>query len=180
MGVLERGTTATDPGRHKRAANSVPHSPLPTVGPMPNLVALGEQFSHTLSLPADSIKSFATRVEDFNPLHHDDAYAAQSRFGGLIASGTQPIAHFTAMLATHFSRYSQPLGLEFEMKLKKAAHVDDTLTMSWKVTDAYWKNSLNGEIVTLAGEVVNQRGELLILGTARILVMPKPAGSSAP
>lgn len=140
---------------------------------MPKIVAIGEQFSHTVTLSADSIKSFATRVEDFNPLHHDDAYAAESRFGGLIASGTQPMSHFTAMLATHFSRYAQPLGLEFDIKMKKAVHADDTLTMTWRVTDAQWKSSLNGEIVTLVGEIVNQRGELLILGGAKILVMPK-------
>lgn len=141
----------------------------------PRVVTIGEAFSTTLSVSADSIKSFATLVNDFNPLHHDDAYAAQSRFGGLIASGTQPTAHFMALLATHYSQYAQPLGLEFDIKLKKAVHSGDALTLNWRVIDAFWKASLNGDLTHLEGEAVNQRGEIVLTGKSTILVMPKPA-----
>ncbi|TDN68297.1 MaoC family dehydratase [Paraburkholderia sp. BL10I2N1] len=140
----------------------------------PRVVTIGETFNTTLSLSADSVKSFATLVNDLNPLHHDDAYAAQSRFGGLIASGTQPSAHFMALLATHFSTYAQPLGLEFDIKLKKAVHANDTLTINWRVRDAWWKPSLKGDLTQLDGNVVNQRGETVLIGTSTILVMPKP------
>jgi acyl dehydratase len=139
----------------------------------PRVVTPGETFSSTLELSVDSIKSFATLVNDLNPLHHDEAYAAQSRFGGLIASGTQPSAHFVALLATHFSTYAQPLGLEFDIKLKKAVRPHDTLTITWRVRDAHWKPSLNGDLTFLEGSVVNQRGELMLTGTSTILVMPK-------
>jgi acyl dehydratase len=137
------------------------------------LVNVGERCSKNLTLSEENIKSFATRVEDFNPLHHDAEYAAQSRFGGLIASGTQPVAYFMAMLASHFCDERQPLGLEFSMKLRKAAHLGDTLTMSWEVTESHWKESLNGDMVTLTGQIVNQRGETVTVGCAKILVMPK-------
>ncbi|MGF6698986.1 acyl dehydratase [Paraburkholderia sp. MM5496-R1] len=140
----------------------------------PRIVTPGETFSSTLELSVDSIKSFATLVVDLNPLHHDEAYAAQSRFGGLIASGTQPTAYFMALLATHFSTYAQPLGLEFDIKLKKAVQAHDTLTITWRVHDAHWKPSLNGDLTYLEGSVVNQRGELMLTGTSTILVMPKP------
>ncbi|CAG4887810.1 MaoC family dehydratase [Paraburkholderia gardini] len=140
----------------------------------PRVVTIGETFSSTLALSADSVKSFASLVNDLNPLHHDDAYATASRFGGLIASGTQPSAHFMALLATHFSTYAQPLGLEFDIKLKKAVYANDTLTITWHVRDAWWKPSLNGDLTQLDGNVVNQRGETVLLGTSTILVMPKP------
>ncbi|WP_233846415.1 MaoC family dehydratase [Paraburkholderia sp. HD33-4] len=140
----------------------------------PRIVTPGETFSSTLELSVDSIKSFATLVVDLNPLHHDEAYAAQSRFGGLIASGTQPTAYFMALLATHFSTYAQPLGLEFDIKLKKAVQAHDTLTIIWRVRDAHWKPSLNGDLTYLEGSVVNQRGELMLTGSSTILVMPKP------
>jgi acyl dehydratase len=141
----------------------------------PRVVTIGETFSATLGLSTESIKSFATLVNDLNPLHHDDAYAAQSRFGGLIASGTQPTAHFMALLATHFSTYAQPLGLEFDIKLKKAVHRADTLTMTWRVVGAFWKASLNGDLTQLEGSVVNQRGETVLIGKSTILVMPASA-----
>ena len=140
----------------------------------PRIVTIGETFSSMFELSADSVKSFATLVNDLNPLHHDETYAAQSRFGGLIASGTQPTAHFMALLATHFSTYAQPLGLEFDIKLKKAVHAHDSLTIRWRVRDAYWKPSLNGDLTHLEGTVVNQRGETVLTGSSTILVMPKP------
>lgn len=144
----------------------------------PRVVTIGETFSDTLALSVESVKSFAALVNDRNLLHHDEAYAAQSRFGGLIASGTQPTAYFMALLATHFSRYAQPLGLEFDIKLKKAVQASDTLTLSWRVRDAYWKSSLNGDLTHLDGTVVNQRGEVLLIGTSTILVMPKGDATS--
>jgi acyl dehydratase len=141
------------------------------------VVTIGETFGATLALSPESVKTFATLVNDLNPLHHDDAYAAQSRFGGLIASGTQPTAHFMALLATHFSQYAQPLGLDFDMKLKRAAHASDVLTFEWRVVDAYWKSSLNGDLVKLEGTTKNQNGDTLVVGRSTILVMPKPSNA---
>jgi len=139
----------------------------------PRVVRIGERFTATLALPPDSIKSFATLVNDHNPLHHDDAYAKASRFGSLIASGTQPTAHLMAMLATHFSVYAQPLGLEFTLKLVHAVKANDVLTMSWQVTDAHWKPGLNGDLVKLEGQALNQHDETMIKASATIVVMPK-------
>jgi predicted Fe-S protein YdhL (DUF1289 family) len=138
----------------------------------PRVVRVGDLFSATLALPATSIKSFATLVNDTNPLHHDDAYAEASRFGSLIASGTQPTAHLMAMLAGPFCALGQPLGLEFGIKLVRAVKVNDVLTMSWKVTDAHWKASLNGDLVKLEGQAINQHGETMVKATATIVVMP--------
>ncbi|RQH04722.1 MaoC family dehydratase [Paraburkholderia dinghuensis] len=140
----------------------------------PRVVKIGETIRSTLALSPDSVKSFARLVNDLNPLHHDDAYAEESRFGGLIASGTQPSAHFMALLATHYSEFAQPLGLEFEIKLKRATYARDVLTFEWRVEDAWWKPSLNGDLVKLAGTAVNQDGETVVTGQATILVMPKP------
>jgi predicted Fe-S protein YdhL (DUF1289 family) len=136
------------------------------------IVTIGESFETTLELPPDSIKHFATLVNDTNPLHHDDAYARASRFGSLIASGTQPTAHLMAMLAAHFSRDAQPLGLEFGIKLTRAVKANDLLTMRWQVIEAKWKASLNGDLVKLEGGARNQLGETVMKATATIVVMP--------
>ena len=137
------------------------------------LVPVGEVLTRTLELTDESIREFAKLAQDFNPLHHDAGYAARSRFGKLIASGTQPSAVFMALLATHFSQRAQPLGLDFALTLKQAACSGDTLTMTWRVSRSRWKKSLGGDLVTLDGEVVNQYGRLVIIGRATIVVMPK-------
>jgi predicted Fe-S protein YdhL (DUF1289 family)/acyl-coenzyme A thioesterase PaaI-like protein len=137
------------------------------------VVLLGESFEATLALSPDSVRQFATLVNDTNPLHHDDAYARASRFGGLIASGTQPTAHLMALLATHFSQYAQPLGLEFGIKLTRAVRADDVLTMRWRVVEAKWKTSLAGDLVKLEGGADNAQGENVMKATATIVVMPR-------
>ncbi|SAL56540.1 dehydratase [Caballeronia arvi] len=136
------------------------------------VVTIGESFDAMLELPPDSIRHFATLVNDTNPLHHDDAYARASRFGTLIASGTQPTAHLMAMLAAHFSRDAQPLGLEFGIRLTRAVKANDVLTMHWRVTEAKWKPSLDGDLVKLEGGARNQLGETVMKATATIVVMP--------
>jgi predicted Fe-S protein YdhL (DUF1289 family) len=136
------------------------------------VVMIGESFEATLSLPPDSIRHFATLVDDRNPLHHDEAYARESRFGALIASGTQPTAHLMAMIATHFSRYAQPLGLEFGIRLTRAVKANDVITMRWQVIEAKWKASLRGDLVKLAGGAMNQAGDTVMKATATIVVMP--------
>jgi acyl dehydratase len=136
------------------------------------VVTVGETFETTLDLPPESIRHFAALVNDTNPLHHDDTYARASRFGTLIASGTQPTAHLMAMLAAHFSRDAQPLGLEFGIKLTRAVKANDTLTLRWRVIEAKWKQSLGGDLVKLEGGASNQLGETVMKATATIIVMP--------
>jgi predicted Fe-S protein YdhL (DUF1289 family) len=136
------------------------------------VVTVGESFEATLALSPDSVRHFATLVNDTNPLHHDDAYARASRFGTLIASGTQPTAHLMALLASHFARVAQPLGLEFGIRLTRAVKADDVLTMQWRIVEATWKASLNGDLVKLEGGARNAQGENVMKATATIVVMP--------
>src|SRR3569833_3254761 len=59
---------------------------------------IGERFERTFVFDADGITAFASMAGDMNPLHHDPAAAAASRFNDKIASGT----HTTSiMLGTH-------------------------------------------------------------------------------
>ncbi len=95
------------------------------------------------------------------------------RFGTLIASGTQPTAHLMVMLAAHFSREFQPLGLEFGIRLTRAVKADDVLTMRWRVVEAKWKASLNGDLVKLEDSASNAQGETVMKSMATIVVMPK-------
>lgn len=78
-----------------------------------------------------------------------------------------------AMLAAHFSRDAQPLGLEFGIRLTRAVKANDTLTMRWRVIDAKWKASLGGNLVKLEGGARNQLGETVMKATATIVVMHK-------
>lgn len=132
---------------------------------------VGERFTQTVRLSAESIRAFANSVGDSNPLHHDEAVAARSRFGGLIASGTHSSALLLGLTASHFSRRAQPLGLEFRVQFHQAVHAGDTLELAWSVTRVQPKASLGGDLVWLDGEARNQRGEVALAAAATLLVM---------
>lgn len=131
---------------------------------------VGERFTDTVHLTAESIRDFADSVGDSNPLHHDEAHAARSRFGGLIASGTHSASLLMALTASHFSRHAQPLGLEFKLHFHRAVRAGDTLELAWTVSRVQWKASLGGDLVWLEGEARNQQGEVALAATATLLV----------
>jgi acyl dehydratase len=140
---------------------------------MRSRAVVGERFTESVPLSAESVRAFADSVGDSNPLHHDEAVAARSRFGGLIASGTHSASLLMALTASHFSRHAQPLGLEFKLHFHRAVHAGDTLQLAWTVTRVQDKPSLGGDLVWLEGEARNQRGEVALAATATLLVVDR-------
>jgi 3-hydroxybutyryl-CoA dehydratase len=51
-----------------------------------------DRFSSSVTLTADSVAAYARAAGDSNPVHFDAAFAAHTRYGRMIASGTQTTA----------------------------------------------------------------------------------------
>jgi acyl dehydratase len=133
-------------------------------------IFVGETFSRTLALDAAAISAFAQSTGDTNPLHHDAAFAAATRFGGIIASGSHVSALLLGMLAGHFAGKGTNVGLDFSVRFRAAVPVDQSITMRWTVTERTAKASLKGDIVTLEGEIVLSDGTLAVTGTAHAAI----------
>ncbi len=133
-------------------------------------ITVGERAERVVTLDAASIAAFATASGDANPLHHDPAYAAASRFGGLIASGTQTTALLLGLMATHFAPRGPSVGLGFEVTLRRAVPAGSTLRFWWEVARIEPKPSMGGDIIHLLGGVENlTQGGAALLATARAL-----------
>lgn len=138
-------------------------------------VRSGERFEQSLTLDAEAISDFARRAGDFNPLHHDPAVAAASRFGTLIASATHYNALFMGMVATWFSeRVPVALGLEFNLRLKGAVRADEPLNLCWTITGVQPKPHHRGAVVSLEGRITGAGGEVKVDADAKILVTDHP------
>jgi acyl dehydratase len=137
----------------------------------PSPFRVGERFEKPLLLDAQSIRNFATMVGDTNPLHHDEAFARTSRFGGLIASGVQTSAMMAAFTAGLVTDRAPSLGLEVQFRFRKAVKVDEPLLIAWEVTAIEAKPKLNGHIVTFEGKMTDGAGAVVLTGQVRTLVM---------
>jgi acyl dehydratase len=137
---------------------------------MANL-SIGEKFERVVTFDEAGARAFATLVGDFNPAHHDEDFAAKSRFGGLIISGTQSVAILMAMTATILSAKGSALGLEYHFRFRKAVRMGETVTMAWVVTEITPKPGL-GDIVTFeASLTVHSTGDVAVSGTGKCVLL---------
>ena len=133
---------------------------------------VGETFSKEVTFDAPGIAQFATLCGDTNPLHHDAAYAAGSRFGGIIACGPQVTSFLMAMVAAFFSPLGPGLGFNF--RLRSAVRAGEAVTMRWRITGVQAKRSLRGHVISLEGEVVRPNGAMAVTATGEVLGMDEP------
>jgi acyl dehydratase len=131
---------------------------------------IGESFEHTETLDEETISAFARLIGDLNPLHHDRVAAEASRFGGIIASGPYYASILLSQVANYFSRSTSMVGLEFSLKFQAPARPGDALRFRWEVIDVAWNEKLKGDIVSLAGSVLNAEGTELLTSRGKVLV----------
>jgi acyl dehydratase len=128
-------------------------------------VAVGEVFEREVTFDEAGARAFAMLVGDFNPVHHDEDFAKQRNFGGLIISGTQSVAMMMAMTATFLSARGPALGLEYNFRFRKPVRMGETVKMSWVVTAVTPKPSL-GQIVAFdAALTILATGEAAVTGS---------------
>ena len=137
---------------------------------LPLVAYVGETFAKEVSLTVAEIKQFAALCDDQNPLHHDATYAANTRFGQIIASGPHYSSLFVAMVATHFSKSSPIVGLEFNLKFLRPVYPNVALIMTWTVTKIEYKVSLGGDIVSLTGSITDHGRTSMLTGEGKILL----------
>ena len=123
-----------------------------------------------------AFRYFALATGDDNPLYHDDAFARQTRHGGIIAPPTlvcetnqymdRPpdadgyIGHTWDLPLSH-ARFIRG-GNEYEFH--QPMRPDDRVSVTWRILDIYERNTQKfGTLIFVVSEAryVNQRGELL-------------------
>ena len=138
------------------------------------LIEVGETFSREVHFDAAGIAAFATSCGDTNPLHHDPAYAATTRFGGIIACGPHVTSLLMAMTAAHFAPRGPGVGLGFAFRLCSAVRAGETVAMRWRVTAVTPKASLKGRVIQLEGEAIRPDGTVAVTATGEALAMDAP------
>ncbi|HTT72176.1 MAG TPA: MaoC family dehydratase [Anaeromyxobacteraceae bacterium] len=130
----------------------------------------GDRAERELVLTREDLMRLASELGDPNPLHHDEALARASRFGGLIASGGHLIGLLTSFCAAFTTPYGPSVGLAFSYELRRAARAGARLVLSWQVVSVAPSTRPRGERVVLEGQIRDGEGALLVSGRGEVLM----------
>lgn len=129
-----------------------------------------ERFSSEVRLTPAMVAAYAHAAGDTNPVHHDRAFAAATRYGRLIASGTHTTALLLGLTASHFSQHSAMVGLEFWVRFRRPIYADETIRLEWLVVKVTPHAKLQGDIVELRGRIQGHDGQTAVGAKGRVLV----------
>ena len=125
----------------------------------------GDTASRTRTISDEMIRTFAELTGDTNPVHLDDDYAANTRFGRRIAHGMIAAGLISATLANDLPGPGT-VYLSQSLKFKLPVFPGDTVTATVEVVSV----RPDKPIVTLSTVCTNQDGEVVLEGEAAVLV----------
>ena len=126
---------------------------------------VGDAATRTKTITDDDIRAFAELSGDRNPVHLDDEYAAQTRFGRRIAHGMIAASLVSAALANELPGPGS-VYLSQTLRFNAPVFPGDTVTARVEVT----RVREDKPVVTLETVCTNERGERLIEGEAVVLL----------
>ncbi|MGA2131282.1 MAG: MaoC family dehydratase [Bryobacteraceae bacterium] len=129
-----------------------------------------ERFSSEVTLTPEGASAYAHAAGDNNPVHHDAGFAAATRYGRPIASGTYTTALLLGLTAAHYSKAAAMVGLEFWVRFRRPIYADEAIRLEWLVVKVTPNPKLNGDVVELRGRIRNQQGQTALGAKGRILV----------
>ena len=129
-----------------------------------------ERFSSEITLTPALVGAYARAAGDDNPVHHDPQFAASTRYGRLIASGTHTTALLLGLTASHFAKKGAMVGLEFWVRFRRPIYADETIRLEWLVVKVTPNEKLDGDVVDLRGRIKGEDGRTAVGAKGRVLV----------
>jgi len=129
-----------------------------------------ERFSSEVTLTPALVGAYARAAGDDNPVHHDPRFAASTRYGRVIASGTHTTALLLGLTASHFAKKGAMVGLEFWVRFRRPIYADETIRLEWLVVKVTPNEKLDGDVVDLRGRIRGEDGRTAVGAKGRVLV----------
>lgn len=129
-------------------------------------ISVGDTFAKTRQITDELIRAFAEISGDYNPIHLDEAFAANTRFGRRIAHGMLSGAFISAVLGNEFHE-RKIVYLSQKMKFVSPVYIGDTITTTATVKNIREERG----IVTLETNCTNQDGTVTVQGEAMVMIL---------
>ncbi len=138
-------------------------------------ITVGQTASYSKTVQDLDIQLFAAASGDINPVHLDDDFAAQTRFGQRIAHGMLTASFVSAALAMKLPGPGC-IFLEQSVKFRLPVCIGDTVRVDLEVTDKKDRR----QTITLDCKAYNQNDKLVLTGTSVVMAPPRKLALSMP
>ena len=128
---------------------------------------VGDKFSTERTVTDELIRKFAEVSGDYNPIHLDDEFAKETRFGRRIAHGMLSGAFISAVLGYKLTE-RKIVYLSQTLKFTAPVFIGDIVTTTATVTHI----REDKPIVTMETVCTNQNGETLVTGESAVMLLP--------
>jgi 3-hydroxybutyryl-CoA dehydratase len=135
-----------------------------------NQIDIGDTFESAMTVTETHLVLGAGLIGDFNPLHVNQQFAENSRFGSRILHGVITSAIMGGTMGMVFQGTAIAY-LEHNTRFKAPVRAGDTLTTTWNVVDKLDKPDHGGGIAVMQAECRNQEGTVVAEATGKILLV---------
>ena len=136
-------------------------------------VEVGETWSRDVAITTSHLDVGAEYVQDFHPVHVDETFARNTRFGSRILHGMLTSALMGGPVGAYFHATAIAY-LEHNARFLAPVKPGDVLTIAWVVDRLVDKPHHGGGIVEMSGTATNQDGVVAARATGKILVGNRP------
>ena len=123
----------------------------------------GATASRRLTITPEMVRAYADLTGDRNPLHFDEAFAAKTRFGRLIAQGGLTTGLLHALVAMDLPGPGS-VFVSQDWSFPKPVYIGDTITAVGTVKSARESRGL----YQMEFVITNQDGEVVLRGEATV------------
>ena len=137
----------------------------------------GQQIESTGRTVTESdIVTFAGLSGDFNQIHTDAEYSANSPFGQRIAHGLLGLSIASGLAVQTGVLEGTVIAFREidEWKFTKPVFIGDTIRVVMRVLESRPLRKLGGGLVTIELDVLNQRAQSVMKGLWKVLVQSQP------
>ncbi len=132
---------------------------------------VGDAFSFQRFISAEDVRAFAEVTGDDNPIHVDEEYARQSRFGHTVVHGVLLLGIISKVLGRDFPGHGS-IAVSLSARFLRPVPVDSEVTVEVKITEKVEKHRhVKGRVY------VYYNGKIALGGEATLI---PPSGAPTP
>ena len=125
---------------------------------------IGQNVVISREVKKEDVERFAELSGDFNPIHLDESYAKETRFGRCIAHGMLSGAYISAILGTEFPGEGT-VYISQNLKFLKPIYIGEMIKIKIEIKDI-----IKSRRAVINTEIVDGQDVVLVFGEAEVLL----------